>query len=114
MANTTTVVASKKWWLNARDFLNGLLMSVLGAVVGLITELITIWINTDGFHVDKVRLAFIAKTAIAAAITYLIKKFLDPQKIIVINPTTDAIAKVKSGETIKVGTTDIAAKNISA
>jgi len=72
MATTTT---SKQFWLNTRDLLQALIMTMIGAVVPIIAQSMTAkaWIFdwTTIWH-----------TAAAAGFAYLVKKFFTPSQTI--------------------------------
>lgn len=74
------VIVSKQFSLKARDFIKGLIMGVGTPVLYFLQEAI------PGYNLDP-----LAKIAISAAVTYLIKNFTDkPKTIVVAGSNTDA------------------------
>lgn len=92
MAQATTT--SGQFSLKARDFLKGLVMAVGTPVLYLLQELIPGW-----------DLPPLAKAAIAATITYLLKNFFAPAQVVVTDPTPKLIEDAKAGN-VKVTSTN--------
>lgn len=64
---------SERFRLNARDLVNGLVMTVFGAVIGTVLPLL----NAGVYHFDW---KLVAKAAAVAAVTYLSKNFVTNSK----------------------------------
>lgn len=73
----TKVILSKQFTLNLRDFVKGLFMAVLAAVITLIYDSASA--GSLDFDWKK-----IGATAIATACAYFIKQFTDKNKIITV------------------------------
>lgn len=89
MANTPVTTTSTKFTLNARDFLKGLLVAVIAAIVPVITGSI----NAGELKFDW---KAIGLTALAAAIAYLTKNFFTPSQVVIQNPVV--AQQVKEGD----------------
>jgi hypothetical protein len=93
----TTTTTSKQFRLNLKDLLRGLLIAAVTASLTGIYEAVTQcgiscidWKQTGGI-------------ALAAGLAYLIKNFLTPAEIVVMNPPEEQLEAVKHGEaTVKV------------
>jgi len=73
----TKVVTSKQFQINGRDFLQGLLVSVLGSVLTVILDILNS--SSMDFNWKKISIA-----AIAAGGGYIMKNFLAKDKVIAI------------------------------
>lgn len=89
MANTEVTTTSKQFTLNARDFLKGLLLAVISAVLTFITTSI----NSGSLHFDW---KAIGTVAAITAISYLAKNFGTPSEVTIQNPKL--AEEVKSGD----------------
>lgn len=92
---TKTVAASKRWTIDWRDLANGIVMAVYGAVGSQVYALLVAWATSTGYVWDVQQLILLGKGAAFAAGIYLIKKFTERSKIVVINPPKEIIADVK-------------------
>jgi hypothetical protein len=81
MANK--VIVSEQFSLKARDFLKGLIMGIGAPVLYVVQELI------PGWDVHPV-----AKVAIAATITYLLKNYFDKPKVVTVYDTNKKATEV--------------------
>lgn len=86
-----TTVSSKQFTLNLSDFWKGLIMAVIGAVIGIITDSI----NQGNFEFNW---AAIWKGALAAGLAYIAKNFFDKPKIVITNPDATSVQQVIDGE----------------
>lgn len=85
----TKVIESRQWTLNARDFIRGLVMAVLGAVVTIIYESF----KAGNLEFDWKKIGYVAA---ATAIAYIFKNFVEPSKVIAVKgsgETTESLAK---------------------
>lgn len=89
MANTQTTTTSKQWTLSAVDFLKGLLMAVISAVLTFVATSI----NSGSVHFDWKAIGVVA---LITAISYLAKNFGTPSAIIIKNP--ELAEEVKAGD----------------
>lgn len=79
---TATVVTSKQFTVNWRDWLKGLLMAVIGAALSPVLESL----NAGVFMIDW---KHVAAGAITAGAAYLLKNFFTPsQTIVKVKPAT--------------------------
>lgn len=88
MATTTT---SKQFTLDSKDFLKGLLLSV-------ITPVITILIQSLNAGSLKFDWKAIGITALSTALAYLAKNFLAPSTVVITDPAKEDVQAVKDGE----------------
>ena len=77
-------ILSEQWSINWRDFFRGLIMAVGTPVLYFVQELIPHW---DVLPIYKI--------AGAALVTYLIKSFVEPTKIIEAKPSDRKVEEVK-------------------
>lgn len=99
MANEQkTVAASKQWTIDWRDLANGVVMAVYGAVGSQIYALLVAWATSTGYVWDVQQLILLGKGAGFAAGIYLIKKFTERSKIVVINPPKETVENVKEAK----------------
>lgn len=84
-----TITTSKRFTLNLTDWWKGLIMAILGAVIGIITDSI----NQGSFEFNW---NAIWKGALAAGIGYLAKNFVDKPRIVITNPDTTSVEQVKN------------------
>ena len=78
-------LVSSQFDLKWRDGLRGLIMAVGTPVIYAVQELI------PGWEIDPV-----LKIAISAGLTYLLKNFFEPTKIIEVNPNDAKVGIVKA------------------
>lgn len=95
---SNTVTTSKLFRLKAKDFTRGLLMVIIGAFLGGLTDAIADWITTDTFAFDRKSLVFAIKAGIVAGVGYLTKNFFTPAEIVLQNAPVEMIEKVEAGE----------------
>lgn len=88
MATTTTT--SKRWTLNLRDLLRGLLVAVISGVLTALLPLLQ-----DPEFIFKWR--NIGVVAATTGISYLLKNWISPGEIVINNPTQANIEAVKMG-----------------
>lgn len=87
----TKTIISEKFSLQARDFVTGLLMFVLGSVVTFFYELFQ-----AGGNIDEINFETIIKVALSAATTYLFKNWvLEPAKVITTTSSNTNARKAK-------------------
>lgn len=80
--------------LNARDWLNGLFVSIFGAVLAIVQTSIT----EEAFSIDLDQLW---KTALKAGLAYIAYKLSSPiPKVVAIDPTKTAVVDVTNKEVI--------------
>ena len=98
MTDTTSVpgiqiTTSKQWMLNYRDFLKGLLVAVIGAVL-----------TTVQTSLDAGSLTFnwktIATVGITAGVAYLVKNFATPSQIILKKDNAQPVTIATTTETV--------------
>lgn len=77
-------LVSAQFALKWRDFLRGFIMSVGTPVIYALQELI------PGWNIDP-----ILKIAISAGLTYLLKNFFEPTKILEVNPSKEKVEQTK-------------------
>lgn len=88
MATTTTT--SKRWTLNVRDLLRGLLLSVIS---GVLTALLPLLQEPDFIFKWKT----IGIVAATTGISYLLKNWISPGEIVINNPGAGQIDAIKKG-----------------
>ena len=98
MATTKT---NQQYSINWSDLARGLLIAVLTAVFTTVLD----QIQTLGLTLDWKEIGVIALTA---GISYVLKNFLTPTEIVVVNPPADAVADVKKGASVEVSGKTIA------
>lgn len=95
------IIANKQFWLNARDFLRGALLTVVTAVLTAIYTSFTAGTFTIDWKVQK-------QIAMVTFLGYIIKNFLEPSNTL-IQVKNDApqvlAAQMKSAETISIDKT---------
>lgn len=89
MSNTPVTTTSKQWTLNAKDFLKGLLIAVIAAVVPVIMDSI----NEESLTFNWKK---IGTVALAAGLAYLLKNLMTPSQIVITNP--EMAKEVKEGD----------------
>lgn len=93
---TTNVITSKLLSLNTRDFLRGLALTVITAVVTTIYDAI----KDGGFA--AINWELVLQVGLSSGLGYLLMNLGTQQKIVVVNPSDRAIEKVKDGAPIEV------------
>lgn len=88
-----TTTTSGLWKLDTKDFLRGLLMAVIGAVLTSVYEIIDKGEGLDGINWNTVW-----KVALGTAVTYLIKNFLTPGEVVITGASASTLQKIKEGE----------------
>lgn len=86
-----TVTTSKRYTLNIRDFLRGLLIAVVSAVL---TALLTM-LEAEDFVIQWKKMAIAGATA---GVAYLLKNLFSPSEIVVTNAPATTVEAVKQGE----------------
>lgn len=87
----TKTIISEQFKVQARDFVRGLIMFVLGAIVTFFYELL------PDFSLADVNFETILKVASSAAITYIFKNWvLEPPKVITITDSNQTAKKVET------------------
>jgi hypothetical protein len=86
----TATLTSRRFTLNVSDLWKGLIVSVVGSVLAIITDSI----SQGSLNFDW---AVIGKTALATGLSYILKNFLTPTEIVVKDPTDAQIETVKEG-----------------
>jgi len=75
-------VTSKKFSLDWRDVLKGVLVAMLTAFIATGGQMLEQWLTTPDFAFDRVNLILSLKAAIGAGVAYLVKNFLTPQQVV--------------------------------
>lgn len=73
---TGTIITSKQFLLNSRDFIKALLIVVASAVLTYVTEAIQHGIQTFNWH-------DISQVAMTAGMAYLVKNWLTPSQTVI-------------------------------
>jgi|GEM_PF-1317160 hypothetical protein len=84
MSDSTRIVTSQQFLLNARDFAKGILVAVLSAVIPIVMESLNAGSLTFNWKL-------IVTTALSAGIAYLAKNFFTPTQVIISGPEAKAI-----------------------
>lgn len=98
MAEQKTVAASKRWTIDWRDLANGLVMAVYGAVGSQVYAIAVAWATSTSYVWDVPQLILLAKGAGFAAAIYLVKKFTERSKLVVLNPPKETVESVKEAK----------------
>jgi hypothetical protein len=105
MNPTTNVIVSKLFNLTSRDWLRGLVVAVISAVLSSIYSFTQAKEGIHGINWD-----FVLNVAVNNALSYIILNLGTGPQILVNNPTKQAVAAVKAGAPIEVAGTTIAQK----
>ena len=96
--NALTVISSRLWTADSRDWLKGLIITVIGAVLGLVVEAAQELLKTKGSLRD-IEWGTILIAAIIAGSSYVLKKFSEPAKqVTVVEPQVVEKIKVREAE----------------
>jgi len=85
----TTTVTSNQFRLSLNDFWKGLIMFVGTPVLYALQEMIPKW------HIGSPSTDVLAKAALSALVTYLLKNFFDKPKVVISDQAT--VTAVKDG-----------------
>lgn len=85
---TTQVKEVKQFSLNLRDFIQGIYVSVIAPIIGIILE----QLQVGNFNLNWKELGILALTTFAG---YLLKNFLQPTKVIIEQPKDNTAQVVK-------------------
>jgi len=91
MAEQTVTTSPGAWKLNSRDFIRGLLMAVIGAVISIAYDSI----NAGNFDFNW---SALGKGALVAGLSYLLKNLGTPSEIVIVNPPAQQLEDVKNGD----------------
>lgn len=89
---------SKFLRLNWRDFLNGLIVAILGACYSTLLPAIMQWLNSDVWAIDIDVMVLVKQTISLGILPYLTKNFFTPQNNTNMDPINyeDAIAAAEN------------------
>lgn len=93
MAENKTTMTSGPWTLQARDYINGFIRAAIGAILVQGYSLADSLSTGAAFTFNwKLTLGM----AIGAGLSDLLKRFRDPQKIVITKPTEETVQEVKN------------------
>lgn len=90
-----TTQVNKQFSLSTRDLLRGLLIAVLTAVLTTLAEMIK-----QGW--DAIEWEEVLLFGAGAGISYLLKNFLTPTEVVVVNPPPQVVDAAKTASTVHV------------
>lgn len=107
----STIVTSEQGKINWRDVGRGLLITVISAFIGSLSQGLETWFQTDTFAIDTVMLVRSVKFAISAGLSYIVLNVFSASKVLLINPPKNVIDQVETKATVEVAGEIMATKN---
>lgn len=87
----TTFATSKKWTIDLKDFLKGLLVAVISSPITIITTSL----DAGSLTFDWKKIAIVA---VSSGLAYIVKNWLTPAQVVITDPSNSAVEAVNKGE----------------